>query len=795
MRKKSKSMLAILMAATMMSSLCSVPATAAEISAAEETTEAFVDDTENQETAEITDSEETEVETDAPEEFVSEEEVPVADEEEIEAEEEDSDEAELTAESEEQSVAAGDEEEEFTDAAGVEPYEVGVNYGDKSEYISVTSENKDDVLGDRDGDARSIFYIPEQRRLILDNIDKKVKNISTAENSNLTIELRGQNELGKGINSLHLKCTLTITGSGSLKIAGGDETLINCYGNLVLDGAKLDLATTDEKEVTKAGIAVNGELEIKNKSEIHLKTQNACIADYKSSNTEPWKPKSRRITISDSSLTLESKNSRAVDTDKPVTIQDGSTLNLQGGIYATDQKKGAILDVKNSKINVTSNEEDNSGYGIYADKIQISENSNVTAKTTANSIKDTVNVSAIRSQSTIDIVNSTVRTEGPGYSLDAVGDININRSIVLADAVRKEIGGFVTSIIAADDEDYSAVNITDSWIDAAASIEGTRTVKNSVTFEKNEGKTTGNAVVPGNVEVRRNHKLRVVEPTTLTVPSGLAIANNGEISADCTSLKGKITGTAPVYTHSKLTQWVNDKTSHWKECTKCGAKQQKASHNYGAWKILKAAGLGLSGAREHYCATCNFAQSEDIAAIQVMQLHVKGAKKAVTLKWSKVSGADGYMIYGGKCGKKTSLKKTVGKKTRTWKQKKLKAGTYYKYYVAAYKMVNGKKVIIGQSSDMHAATTGKGYGYAKKVTVNKSTLKLKTGKTAKIKATVKNTSKKVKDHTLRIRYISTNRDIATVNSKGKVTAKAKGTCYIYCYGLNGLTKKVKVTVR
>ena len=803
MRKKSKSMLAILMAAAMMSSLCCVPAAAADISAAEETTEAFVDDTENQET-EMTDSEtmetdaseETEAEAGDTEEFFSEEEIPVADEEEIEAEEQDSDEVVLSAESEEQSVAAGDEEEEFTDAAGVETYEVGVNYGDKSEYISVTSENKDDVLEDRDGDARSIVYIPEQHRLILDNIDKKVKNISTAEMNNLTIELRGQNELDKGINSLHLKCTLIITGNGSLKIAGGEETFINCYGNLALDGAKLDLATTDEKKVTKAGIAVNGELEIKNKSEIHLKTQNDCIADYKSSNLAAKKPESRKITISDSSLTLESKNSRTIDTDKPVTIQDGSILNLQGGIYVTEQKKGATLIVKNSKINVNSNEETDSGYGIYADKVQISDNSNVTAKTTANSIKDTANVSAIRSQSMIDIANSTVRTEGPGYSLDAVGDININRGIVLADAVRKEVGNFETSIIAADDDgNYSAVNITDSWVDAAASIEGTRTVKNSVVFEKNEGKVTGNAVVPGNVEVRRNHKLRVVEPTTLTVPSGLAISNNGEISADCTSLKGKITGTAPVYTHSKLTQWVNDKTSHWKECTKCGTKLQKASHNYGAWKILKAAGLGLSGAREHYCATCNFAQSEDIAAIQVMQLQVKGAKKAVTLKWSKVSGADGYMIYGGKCGKKTSLKKTVGKNTRTWKQKKLKAGTYYKYYVVAYKVVNGKKMIIGQSSDMHAATTGKGYGYAKKITVNKSTLKLKTGKTAKIKATVKNTSKKVKDHTLRVRYISTNRDIATVNSKGKVTAKAKGTCYIYCYGLNGLTKKVKVTVR
>ena len=155
MRKKSKSMLAILMAAAMMSSLCCVPAAAADISAAEETTEAFVDDTENQET-EMTDSEtmetdaseETEAEAGDTEEFFSEEEIPVEDDVEVEAEEQDSDEVVLSAESEEQSVAAGDEEEEFTDAAGVETYEVGVNYGDKSEYISVTSENKDDVLGD-----------------------------------------------------------------------------------------------------------------------------------------------------------------------------------------------------------------------------------------------------------------------------------------------------------------------------------------------------------------------------------------------------------------------------------------------------------------------------------------------------------------------------------------------------------------------------------------------------------------------------------------------------------------------
>ena len=97
--------------------------------------------------------------------------------------------------------------------------------------------------------------------------------------------------------------------------------------------------------------------------------------------------------------------------------------------------------------------------------------------------------------------------------------------------------------------------------------------------------------------------------------------------------------------------------------------------------------------------------------------------------------------------------------------------------------------------ELHTATNGKRYGYAKKITVKKSTFKLSVGKTATIKATLKNTSKKVKDHTVRIRYISTNNDVATVNAKGKITAKSAGTCYIYCYGVDGVSRKVKITVK
>ncbi|MCR5451991.1 MAG: Ig-like domain-containing protein, partial [Lachnospiraceae bacterium] len=45
------------------------------------------------------------------------------------------------------------------------------------------------------------------------------------------------------------------------------------------------------------------------------------------------------------------------------------------------------------------------------------------------------------------------------------------------------------------------------------------------------------------------------------------------------------------------------------------------------------------------------------------------------------------------------------------------------------------------------------------------------------------------------RFASSDKNIATVNKKGKVTAKNSGTCFIWVYGLNGSAKKVKITVK
>lgn len=191
--------------------------------------------------------------------------------------------------------------------------------------------------------------------------------------------------------------------------------------------------------------------------------------------------------------------------------------------------------------------------------------------------------------------------------------------------------------------------------------------------------------------------------------------------------------------------------------------------------------------------------SEDIKAASYNILSAratKTTKNKITLKWKKVTGADGYIIYGNKCGTKNKYKKitTLNAKKTTYTQANRKKGTYYKYLVVAYKLVDGKKVTIAASKTVHAATTGGKYGNASAVKVNKTKVSLKKGKTFTIKASEVKKDKKINKHR-KIAFESTNTAVATVNSKGKITGKKKGTCYIYAYAQNGVYKKVKVTVK
>lgn len=186
---------------------------------------------------------------------------------------------------------------------------------------------------------------------------------------------------------------------------------------------------------------------------------------------------------------------------------------------------------------------------------------------------------------------------------------------------------------------------------------------------------------------------------------------------------------------------------------------------------------------------------------------VKQTKTSVTLQWNIIEDADGYFVYGNRCNTGTKsykyrkLATITGGDISTWTQKDLKKGTYYKYVVKAYRLVNGKKVVTDTSISVHAVTGGGKYGNAKAVSVtqignkkNVSKITLKMGKTAQIKAKEVKKDKKIERHR-KLCYESSNTKVATVTPDGLIRATGKGTCTIWVYAQNGVCKALKITVK
>ena len=188
-------------------------------------------------------------------------------------------------------------------------------------------------------------------------------------------------------------------------------------------------------------------------------------------------------------------------------------------------------------------------------------------------------------------------------------------------------------------------------------------------------------------------------------------------------------------------------------------------------------------------------------------IYVKSAKYSkktgTEITFNKVSGADGYYVYGNRCNtdkvyKFKKLATLKGNDNTVFVHKKTAKNTFYKYYIKAYKVVDGKRVTVSRSEEIHFVTDVKGYKYGNptKVTLSVKKYTLSKGKTFNLKNRVKvYSSKKVLLHTDKIRYVSSDSSIAKVNSKGKITAKKAGSCNIYAIAQNGRAAKIAVTVK
>ena len=184
---------------------------------------------------------------------------------------------------------------------------------------------------------------------------------------------------------------------------------------------------------------------------------------------------------------------------------------------------------------------------------------------------------------------------------------------------------------------------------------------------------------------------------------------------------------------------------------------------------------------------------------------VNQTKTSITLEWSKLDGVDGYFVYGNRCNTRTKTYKYQKLATitngRTWTHKNLKKGTFYKYIVKAYKIVDGKKVVTDTSASIHVITQGGKYGIARSVSVTKignkknvSKITLKKGKTAQITAKEIKKDKKIRHHR-NLCYESSNTAVATVTPEGLIQAVGKGTCTIWVYAQNGVYAALTVTVK
>lgn len=277
MRRKSRNILAILLAASMMSSMCSIPAAGADFSSEEIlATEDMQTEEPDQEVEENLESEDLESN---PEEFLAEDP-------EVQPEEEPTDiEEEITSQTgEEQTpVNIGDgEEEDLFSAGDSEETSYNIWVGD----IQVTDVNKADVLGDLDGDARTVTFDTTQKKLTLDNATI-TGELRLLESSDITLELKNQNRivpysdgrvmedyiLIRDTSTENSMKTCTITGGGSLSITDLEGVdFIESYQKLIIDGVKFNFTMAEDYDGYAVGIHSTKSVDIRNQSNITIKT-------------------------------------------------------------------------------------------------------------------------------------------------------------------------------------------------------------------------------------------------------------------------------------------------------------------------------------------------------------------------------------------------------------------------------------------------------------------------------------------------------------------------------------------
>jgi len=233
----------------------------------------------------------------------------------------------------------------------------------------------------------------------------------------------------------------------------------------------------------------------------------------------------------------------------------------------------------------------------------------------------------------------------------------------------------------------------------------------------------------------------------------------------------------------------------------------KTTGTYYVW--YKVAGDENHNDSAEQCIKVTFGETGKKNAQRAMNNGLNFTQKGnkITVKWSKSAAADGYDVYVQYCGKDfTKITKTIKNNATTSAEitklngKAIDRTKNFKAYVVAYKMIDGKKVVLAKSViGRIAGDKNRRYTSVKTIKAAKSEYAVKVGKTVKANATVtlvdKNKEHLKTEYAAKLRFKTSDSSIATVDENGNIKGIKKGTCTVYIYAISGKVTKVKVTVK
>jgi uncharacterized protein YjdB len=204
--------------------------------------------------------------------------------------------------------------------------------------------------------------------------------------------------------------------------------------------------------------------------------------------------------------------------------------------------------------------------------------------------------------------------------------------------------------------------------------------------------------------------------------------------------------------------------------------EEEHTHTYGEWTVTKEATVLKKGTKERTCTVCGETETASIAKLPAtisvnyknLVLSVGQSFRGIDVTYGKGDKVVSWKSSNKKVATVNGSGKIVGKKAGTAK--------------ITVTLKSGKKATITVEVQKKTVTTTK-------VTVSEKSVTLKKGKTSQIEAAVTPVTSQQK-----VTYTSSNKKVATVNSKGKITAKKKGTTIITVQS-GKKTTKVKVTVK